>query len=235
MAMRKPTTVTIYGRCDAMTSCVLLTIGMDSVPNSPPPNIAISPFDDEFGPRVNPYRRRRSPAALLRQTAPSVLFQHPVEAAQMFVLVALALCQVQGRVRARVDYAPVHHPGELDAVHVGGDDGDADPRGDQTDDGRGFEHLSDYSRTKSGRRAQIHDLPVDPGTRLAGIHDEGFILEIGQRQRIGCGARMIFRDRCHQRGAVPLDDVDSFWSAHVDFAQHAHIERTLAQFMKLFE
>src|SRR5216683_3212503 len=176
MATRNPTRATTWGRLDAITSGVLLIIRGDSVPIQGPPNTAISPFDDEFGPRVNQHRRRSLLPALLRQTTASKLFQHPVEAAQMFVSVALALCQVQSRVRTRVDDAPVNDPGKLDAVHIGGHDGDADPRGDQADDGRGFEHLSDYSRTKSGRRAQIHDLPVDPGACLAGIHDEGFAL-----------------------------------------------------------
>src|SRR3982074_1784350 len=107
--------------------------------------------------------------ALVRQTAPGILLQHPIQAAQMFVAVALALCQVQSRVRPRVDYAPVYDSGKLDAVHVGGDNGNADAGSDQNEDRRGFEHLAHHSRTKSGRCAQIYDLPVDPGTRLAGV------------------------------------------------------------------
>src|SRR5580704_14364176 len=85
------------------------------------------------------------PAPLL-QTAASIQFQHPVEAAQMFVAVALTLCQVQSRVCPCVGYASVNDPGKLDAVHVGGHDGDADAGGDQADDGRGFEYFAYYPR-----------------------------------------------------------------------------------------
>ena len=97
-------------------------------------------------------RRRHLFPALLLQTAASIQFQHPVEAAQMFVAVALTLCQVQSRECPRVGYAPVNHPGKLDAVHVGGHDGDADSRGDQADDGLGFEYFAYYPRAKSGSR-----------------------------------------------------------------------------------
>src|SRR5258706_2068312 len=151
-----------------MTPCVLLIMTLDSGPIRLPPNIAISPIDDEFWPRANQRRRGRLRAALLLQTAPSIQFQNLVEAVQMFVAVALALRQVQSRVRPGVGDAPVSHPGKLDAVHVGGHDGDADSRGDQADDGRGFQHFSYYPRAKSGLRGQVHDLPVDAGAGVAG-------------------------------------------------------------------
>src|SRR3979490_2335017 len=92
---------------------------------------------------------------LLCQTAAGKLFQHPIEAAQMFVSVALALCQVQSRVRPRVADPPPHNAGKLDAIHVGGDNGNA-PCGAASADGTApNKRPISHSRTKSGRRAQI--------------------------------------------------------------------------------
>src|SRR6266849_9949902 len=105
-----------------MTSGVLLIINGDSVPIQAPPNIAISPFDDEFGPRLIQHRRKRSFPGRRLQTAAGIQLQYPVEAAQMFVSVSLTLRQMQSRVCPRVGYAPVNDPGKLDAVHVGGHD-----------------------------------------------------------------------------------------------------------------
>src|ERR1700731_2907244 len=39
----------------------------------------------------------------------------------------------------------------------------------------------------------------------------------------------------HEGRAVPLDDADSLRGAHIDFPQNADIERTLAEFVELFE
>ncbi len=46
---------------------------------------------------------------------------------------------------------------------------------------------------------------------------------------------MIFRNRRHQRRAVPLDDGDAFRRAYIRRAEHTHIERALAELMELFE
>src|SRR3979409_2157595 len=50
MATRNPIRATTNGRLDAIAPGVVLIISSDSVPIQGPPNIAISPFDDEFGP-----------------------------------------------------------------------------------------------------------------------------------------------------------------------------------------
>src|ERR1700684_1847696 len=85
-----------------------------------------------------PYSARASgpPEALLPRAAPGKLLQHPPETDQVLVTIGAALRQVQGGVGAGVGDAPVDNPRELNAVHIGRHNGDADSRGDQADDGR---------------------------------------------------------------------------------------------------
>jgi hypothetical protein len=153
----------------------------------------------------------------------------------MRVAVMLAKSKIQGGKRLAVAQRHVNHSVQVNGFRIRRDDGDADARIDETDDGREFLDFSSYLRPESGARAQPKNLPIKTDAGLARIHDEGLVAQIADLYRTLLCERMIIGDRCHQRRPVPFFDLNPRRDGRFRSAKDACIKSSIMQSVQLIE